>query len=746
MDTSSIHPTEMLRAFFCLLSFLCFACNLSLAVNVTFTGYIVDWFCWASPNHTTPVALGSINLEKWPARHSVPCLSLDKCKASGYLLLEKSSNQLYQKKYSLDSIGNAKVLQLIAVTATEKGFRATVTGTVANDSTIQVSTLEEYCGANTPCSNKSSAKNPSGQSKELPPPPAGETEVVLVPDKLSMKWKNLDGGGVEVVLTLATAEIFWLAFGLVDPNNNNNKMVDQTHPSYVAFATDTVEALKLTRMKWKPGVPLSSGVTLSSSSISRAGGLTTLTLKGSTLGPLPFQPSDSETVTYLWAWGPYSKSVMTKRGFGALNIHTLKNNEGDDTVLLYRTLHGAFMTTIWAGSTLLGGIIARYYRHRQDWIKYHMMLQGVATILTMPLTIMSTVTKTSASYGTVHGQGGLIFGLLATFQGTVGTLVHGAHQHRLGFIGKPILMWKFRKFHRALGKALLVYATAQIALGIDALSGDGSTLNSGVGIAFITYSIMAWAGVLVYEYQFQRGGGHAGKRRRRGSIRGQHKVEKEPTYMGKADLRNGNIVYCKLVGIGDVALRYLNLDSRETLYKYVEKHGSYLDAIEMKYNCLKYSRGHRSLRNEVLVKFIVFLAEEMAEELGALPLSECIKDWLAQIDHVSQEEIKNHEIWAAENWIGYFVPSMKTVSARVAFDESCEVHANTEKYKMAMEKKLKGTDLEDVMVTFTTGQTRPSVLSSAEQVMAEALSDRCAKQSKQKLGRATLAFEQEIMI
>ena len=42
-----------------------------------------------------------------------------------------------------------------------------------------------------------------------------------------------------------------------------------------------------------------------------------------------------------------------------------------------------------------------------------------------PLTILSYITKYESHYNTTHGQCGLVFSLLATMQGTLGSFVHG---------------------------------------------------------------------------------------------------------------------------------------------------------------------------------------------------------------------------------------------------------------------------------------------------------------------------------
>ena len=75
-------------------------------------------------------------------------------------------------------------------------------------------------------------------------------------------------------------------------------------------------------------------------------------------------------------------------------------------------------------------------------------------ICTLPLTILTYVTKVERHFNTVHGQWDH-FAVLATLQGTMGTFVHSSYQHRLGYIGNPMVMWRLRRLHRALGRGLL---------------------------------------------------------------------------------------------------------------------------------------------------------------------------------------------------------------------------------------------------------------------------------------------------
>jgi hypothetical protein len=268
---------------------------------------------------------------------------------------------------------------------------------------------------------------------------------------------------------------------------------------------------------------------------------------------------------------------------------------------LYRTLHGSLMTTVWALLTFVGGIVARYFRGWKHWIKYHVMLQLVATFLTWPLIILPYVTKVDRHFTTVHGQCGFVFAVLASFQGTLGSFTHGASQHRLGYIGNPVVMWRLRKLHRALGKALLMFSTAQIILGIDEHTGL-RVLSNGFGIGFLIYAVIAWASVLFLEYQRNYHGNLPKE-----NSHGRQRYTSQLQYLGREDLKRENHVYIQLVSICDEVFHHLPIHSNEAMLMFFKKTGQKLNAIKLKLLPCQYVRNHRSLRNEVLFEFIDFV-------------------------------------------------------------------------------------------------------------------------------------------
>ena len=463
--------------------------------------------------------------------------------------------------------------------------------------------------------------------------------------KITFEFNNYRDAGV--------GDNLYLAVGVASPLNvgkGTNKMISKKYPSYAAKAYgDKVIIVKLVTKAIPPGIKVSNQSETKASFI-RNKEQAKITLEGYKLGDNLFRPTSQDYVTMIWSYGEYGKKHI-ERGFFNFNFRTLKGEDELDWTLLSRSLHGGAMATIWALTTLIGGAIARYGRSNKNWVKYHMMFQLIATFLTLPLTILSYITKYESHYNTTHGQCGLVFSLLATLQGTLGSFVHGAFQHRAGFLGNPILMWKLRKFHRALGKALLLFATCQIILGIDTLC--SCVLNSSYGIGFIIYSVIAWLSVLVLEYRHQVGITEQKK------SHGTHDYSTHLQYLGKDDLRRENWIYMHLVAACDEALHEINFNSRSALIKFMEKNDP-TAAVQMKCLVCKHWRGHRSLRNDVLLDFLKFIKTDLCpkDSPKCMNLRIFIDERIAFImnNKTNEENIKN--VFKSNNWpIGVFIPN-----------------------------------------------------------------------------------------
>jgi hypothetical protein len=212
-------------------------------------------------------------------------------------------------------------------------------------------------------------------------------------------------------------------------------------------------------------------------------------------------------------------------------------------------------------------------------------------------------------------------------------------------------MWKLRKFHRALGKALLLFATCQIILGIDTLC--SCVLNSSYGIGFIIYSVIAWLFVLVLEYRHQIG------ITEQKHSHGEHDYLTHLQYLGKEDLRRENWIYMHLVAACDEALHEINLNSRNALIKFMEKNDPSA-AVQMKCLLCKHLRGHRSLRNDVLFEFLKFIKTDMCPEDSPKYVNLCkfIDERIHFImDNKTNEESIKH-VFKSNNWpIGVFIPN-----------------------------------------------------------------------------------------
>jgi hypothetical protein len=72
-------------------------------------------------------------------------------------------------------------------------------------------------------------------------------------------------------------------------------------------------------------------------------------------------------------------------------------------------------------------------------------MQTVASLLTLPISIMSYVTKQSSHYSSFHGQFGMLLVVLSLVQGYLGSIVHYHSSHVFGIHMSPQAEFFFRK-------------------------------------------------------------------------------------------------------------------------------------------------------------------------------------------------------------------------------------------------------------------------------------------------------------
>ena len=281
------------------------------------------------------------------------------------------------------------------------------------------------------------------------------------------------------------------------------------------------------------------------------------------------------------------------------------------TPLPYYAMHGGSLATIWSVTTLIGGAVARYCRQYKWWIDAHQALQTVATVLSLPLTVLSYVSlicfltlntnttvvlihvltfyffcfsaflvlvslhsffiyintvsfdlrssleklgkggkESNTHYTSVHGLFGLIFALAASLQGTMGTIAHASFIHQCGIrVTCHSLIHYVRTIHRSLGKLLLVCATAQIMLGLQWYDPAVTLLTHG----FIVYAAIAWCSILVLELR------HLTHKRKR------FNVGQGTGFMGKKELKFDLEIFDDTVALCD---KLLLIPTNETCQNY----------------------------------------------------------------------------------------------------------------------------------------------------------------------------------
>ena len=257
------------------------------------------------------------------------------------------------------------------------------------------------------------------------------------------------------------------------------------------------------------GTPLASN----SSVVIVSGGKVSVSFTIDTkLGNYEIPGPDGQTHTFIYAYGESSGDLgmayhtAGRRGsVDGIDFNVVKNSQKKPDSLPYYEMHGGSLATIWSVTTLLGGIIARYFRKYAWWIDAHQFLQTVASVLSLPLTVLSYLGKggseNNAHYTSAHGLFGIIFASSASLQGLLGTFAHASYAHTCGFKCKMhSFMHKVRATHRTLGKLLLTAATVQIFLGLQFFDPEFTLLTQ----VFIIYASVAWMGVLVLEVRHQK--------------------------------------------------------------------------------------------------------------------------------------------------------------------------------------------------------------------------------------------------
>jgi hypothetical protein len=311
----------------------------------------------------------------------------------------------------------------------------------------------------------------------------------------------------------------------------------------------------------------------------------------------------------------------------------------------YFAVHGGTLATIWSLTTLVGGVIARYFRYKSWWIDAHEFLQTVATVLSLPLTVLSWMgkggTNSSAQhYSSVHGMFGIVFATAASVQGTLGSISHMMFAHTNGCICKQHkLMARVRSVHRSLGKSLLLVATAQIVLGLrhfeppDLISGKLGTLT----ILFIAYASIAWGSVIILEIRHQRalcsrnraqkgsagrtkvqqsGGSHDNNVDTTDESRFKFYVTTGAGYMTEDDLRQNDRIFVKVCEFVDALIQSSNRfeNASAAVSQWCQSPsgpGLGLPGKILKTSRINYPTDHRSMKTSEVLIFSKWLALEV---------------------------------------------------------------------------------------------------------------------------------------
>ena len=70
--------------------------------------------------------------------------------------------------------------------------------------------------------------------------------------------------------------------------------------------------------------------------------------------------------------------------------------------------------------------------------------QTLASVITLPVSMMSYISKQTSHYTSFHGQFGMLLVVLSLLQGYLGTIVHYHHSHIFGVHLTPTLEYGLR--------------------------------------------------------------------------------------------------------------------------------------------------------------------------------------------------------------------------------------------------------------------------------------------------------------
>lgn len=364
---------------------------------------------------------------------------------------------------------------------------------------------------------------------------------------------------------------------------------------------------------------------------------------------------------FIYAWGEEDHTTIqyhsvNRRG-NVLNVDLGQIPEGKDALQVaqipYFEMHGGILATIWSVTTLLGGVIARYFRYKPWWIDAHEFLQTIATVLSLPLTLLSWLGKGGTSdsakhYSSFHGLFGIIFASAASVQGTLGSLSHSMFSHSFGCICyQHRILARMRKLHRALGKVLLMTATMQILLGlqhfqpVDIVTGTWGMLT----IIFVTYASVVWGSVFVlearhqYAFCFRKMKGD--KLNNNYAKKFVFRVQTGSGYMTEKDLKKNDEIFLEVCTLIDTLLAEGSLfsDRNNIVFQWCQsKNGPGTGLLGKIFRTSKcsYPRGYRSMKTSEILKFASWIVANITTK--EVDLDKRAIDIIDKIDKVLESD------------------------------------------------------------------------------------------------------------
>eukprot|EP00947_MAST-08B_sp_MAST-8B-sp1_P001249 g1249.t1 len=450
------------------------------AAKVSFTGPIVDIFCWdRTSGGVKHAALDGAVLDTNPQDHTVHCLrDIADCRANGYAILQKPAGAAkWSIKYKLDATGNTNALKIIDSTKTIQDLRVTVTGTLNGDGvTLEGATMKEA--------------EPAAFPLDL-------ADGLTLDRTLLQKEGDKAAAGDEIEsleFTIKVNRNAWVGVGISAPGATGAAAMTGggDGSDIVACSGGTVKRYWVTSLSVPTG-----GAEVPGSTCTQQAGSTTMTFTRAVAAASATERALSlgSADTVIWAMGADGVTTMTNSGHKMEDRGVIKVDlEGGGATTVTKSgsaalwLHLVLMCLSWGALLPWGAAVASRAKgvdvgaHKTAWFKIHLRFQVLGWFLQLAGFGMA-VWLVQSHGGGAHFAGGSvphkIIGLVVVVLGTLQPLNAQLRPHppEGGWAslegGKPMRRVLWEVAHKGSGHVAVVLGIVNVALGVVAAKNLG---------------------------------------------------------------------------------------------------------------------------------------------------------------------------------------------------------------------------------------------------------------------------------